>query len=211
MGHPGPRWEAGSLPAVDAPAERATTERGDIGRAQPAERAELAVVGPEAPLVGEVMARGGFLLTRPEIRFEYASFFRRLGAFVLDEVAKTFLYLLILLFVASLTGGLPESASSGEIDPVALLPRLLLSVGYDWIFWSQGWTPGANAMGIRIVRPDGSPPGIGRGGIRALVAIPSSALFFIGYAWMLFTPRKQTWHDLAAGVYVVRVEDERRR
>ena len=199
MGHPGPRWEAGPLPAVDAPTERATTERGDVGRAQPAERAELAALRPSSRDA------------RPAIRFEYASFFRRLGAFVLDEVAKTFLYLLILLFVASLTGGLPESASSGEIDPVALLPRLLLSVGYDWIFWSQGWTPGANAMGIRIVRPDGSPPGIGRGGIRALVAIPSSALFFIGYAWMLFTPRKQTWHDLAAGVYVVRVEDERRR
>ena len=165
----------------------------------PSERAELAELRPAA--------RGG----RSAVRFEYASFFRRLGAFVIDEVTKTLIYLLILLFVATLTGGLPESASSGEIDPVALLPRLLLSVGYDWIFWSQGWTPGANAMGIRIVRPDGTAPGPVKGAVRALVAIPSSALFFIGYAWMLFSARKQTWHDLAAGVYVVRVEDDRRR
>ncbi len=145
---------------------------------------------------------------RASVQVEYASFFRRLAAFLVDELAKAFVYLSIVLVVA-MFGGLPESASSGEIDPVALLPRLLLSVGYDWIFWSQGWTPGTNALGIRIVRPDGSAPGPVRGGIRALVAIPSAFFFFVGYAWMLFNPRKQTWHDLAAGVYVVRVEDTR--
>ncbi|MGE3961843.1 MAG: RDD family protein [Dehalococcoidia bacterium] len=137
---------------------------------------------------------------------EYASFFRRLGALVIDEITKSLVYLGILIMIAMLTGNLPD-APADPFDPAALAPRLLLSFGYDWIFWSQGWTPGASLMGIRIVRPDGAPPGAVRGAVRALIAIPSAGLFFLGYAWMLLSPRKQTWHDLAAGVYVVRVHD----
>lgn len=192
VGRPGPRWGAGERDG--APPE---VRWPGLGGVEDVERPED--VEPPAP--GSVRPRASEALP-------YASFLRRLGAFVIDELAKTGLYLVILIVMLILTGDLPAPPAPGEeLDLAALAPRLVLSFGYDWIFWSQGWTPGAGVMGIRIVREDGAPPGPARGLVRALVSIPSGAVFFIGYAWMLFSRKRQTWHDMAAGVVVVNVRE----
>jgi uncharacterized RDD family membrane protein YckC len=41
--------------------------------------------------------------------------------------------------------------------------------------------------------------------VRWIVAYISGATIFLGYLWMLWDPRKQTWHDKAAGSFVVKV------
>lgn len=140
---------------------------------------------------------------------EYASFWRRGAAYLLDELGKTLIWLPIITVFMLLTGG--STTSPDPNDPLALLPRILLGLGYDWIFWTQGWTPGAAAMEIRITDAAGRPPGPGRAAIRVLGAIVSGMAFLVGYAWMLRSSRRQTWHDIMAGTVVVRVAPEERR
>jgi uncharacterized RDD family membrane protein YckC len=41
---------------------------------------------------------------------------------------------------------------------------------------------------------------------RALVSSLSALVFFLGYLWMLWEPRKRTWHDIVANSLVVRAD-----
>ena len=43
-----------------------------------------------------------------------------------------------------------------------------------------------------------------RHGRRALVSNLSALPIFLGYFWMLWEPRKRTWHDIVADSLVVR-------
>ena len=67
-----------------------------------------------------------------------------------------------------------------------------------------GQTLGMMAMGIRCIRPDGSPVGIPRALLRWIVAQISGLVIALGYLWMLWDERNQTWHDKAADSVVVR-------
>jgi uncharacterized RDD family membrane protein YckC len=39
---------------------------------------------------------------------------------------------------------------------------------------------------------------------RQLARLPSSIVFGLGYLWMLWDPRSQTWHDMLAGTIVIK-------
>jgi uncharacterized RDD family membrane protein YckC len=73
---------------------------------------------------------------------------------------------------------------------------------FTYFHGKTGQTPGNAVLGIRVVdvrdRP-GQPIGYGRALVRWLVSIVSAIVFFLGYLWMLWDGRKQTWHDKAAG------------
>jgi uncharacterized RDD family membrane protein YckC len=70
----------------------------------------------------------------------------------------------------------------------------------------QGQTIGKKALSIRVVDVATSQPGIGAGRAlgryfaRMLSAIPCG----LGYFWMLWDPRKQTWHDKLVRTFVVK-------
>jgi len=80
---------------------------------------------------------------------------------------------------------------------------LVVAAGYFTFFHGRtGQTPGNAALGIRVVDSRdrlGRPLGYGRAFVRWVVSIPSGVVFLLGYLWMLWDPRKQTWHDKAAG------------
>jgi uncharacterized RDD family membrane protein YckC len=84
---------------------------------------------------------------------------------------------------------------------------LVFSFGYYTYFHGRtGQTPGDAALGIRVVDIDsGDVIGYGRAFGRALVSIVSGLVIAIGYLWMLWDPRKQTWHDKAVSSLPVRV------
>lgn len=132
-----------------------------------------------------------------------AQIWRRSTAWLVDELARTFFYPLLLIVLVMLGGEMPDPVSPTEVTLTAILPQIVLRIGLSWIFWSQGTSPGAMVMGLRIVDAQGNPPGPVRGGIRALVEIVSISMLLVGFAWALFTRRRQTWHDLAAGTYIV--------
>jgi len=180
LGRPGPRWDAGDSPAPES-------APGAIeGRAPRSE--------PPAPPKQE---------KPPRVLPEDASLTRRLGAWLIDELARTFFYTLLLLVLILIGGWVPEPVTPGEFSLAAVLPQMVLRFGLSWIFWSQGTSPGAMLLKVRLVDAAGNPPGPRRGGIRAAMEIVSISTLLIGFAWALVSRRRQTWHDAAAGVYVV--------
>jgi uncharacterized RDD family membrane protein YckC len=81
------------------------------------------------------------------------------------------------------------------IIAVALLVMLVLLPGL------KGTTPGKSAVGIRIVKDDGSNPGIGRALVRAIFWAIEGWLIALIVA--LVTERNQRVGDLVASTYVV--------
>lgn len=141
---------------------------------------------------------------------------RRVGAWILDGVIGYFVSLsLIYAF------GLPEmieqpSERAGEVNPDVLLAALLALLIIAVVFFAIrvvligvfGWTFGKLMLGLRVVRYDGRPPGIGRALVRSsvdglgqgllgcLYDIP--ALFFA-----MTTAGHRQPADMAANTYVI--------
>lgn len=69
----------------------------------------------------------------------------------------------------------------------------------------SGQTLGKKALGIAVVdETTGWPIGTGRGVGRYFARLLSGLCLGLGYLWMLWDPRKQTWHDKLARSVVVR-------
>jgi uncharacterized RDD family membrane protein YckC len=116
---------------------------------------------------------------------EAAGFWRRFAAAFIDG---------LLLGVAQAILRFIVGFSLGEVI------GLVISFGYFTYFHgSTGQTPGDAALGIRVLDlDDQSVIGYGRALVRALMSVVSAVVFFLGYLWMLWDPRKQTWHDKVA-------------
>jgi uncharacterized RDD family membrane protein YckC len=122
-----------------------------------------------------------------------AGFWRRFGAALIDGIVI----------------GVADTILKYGLGVAGQLLGILVSVGYFTYFHgATGQTPGNAALGLRVVDVRdrvGQPIGYNRAFIRWLVSIASGAVVLLGYLWMLWDPRKQTWHDKAAGSVPVHV------
>lgn len=131
-----------------------------------------------------------------------AGLFRRLAALVYDAMLLTGV-----LFAATLIL-LPfrKGAAFGPHDPFFTVYLLAVAfVFFGWFWTHGGQTLGMRTWRIRVVTLDGTPVTWRRAAARFAVALLSVGLFGLGYVWILFEPRKRSWHDLAAGTRVVKV------
>jgi uncharacterized RDD family membrane protein YckC len=99
--------------------------------------------------------------------------------------------------VGLLVGGLALMLASVLVVAVIYI-RALARTGQTW---------GRTIVGIRVIRLDnGDSPGVGKALGRTLFSqFISGWLFGLGYLWMLWDDRNQTWHDKVAGTLVVKV------
>ena len=123
-----------------------------------------------------------------------ASFFRRLGAALLDGI-----------LVGVVTGVLEAIIGRGIGSLVAIVVGIAY---YAYLEGSaSGQTMGKKALGIRVYDlRHGGPIGFSRGVIRYFARILSTIPLLLGYFWMLWDGEKQTWHDKLAGSVVVPVD-----
>jgi uncharacterized RDD family membrane protein YckC len=91
----------------------------------------------------------------------------------------------------------------------AVLIDHLFSLGifivlYETILVSQwnGYTIGKKIMGIRVVSVNGKQIGLIEAFVRSISKILSCFLL-LGFFWMLWDEKSQTWHDKIAETYVV--------
>jgi uncharacterized RDD family membrane protein YckC len=130
------------------------------------------------------------------------------------RAVDTFLLLAIAVGVILVTGQANQlSRSSGTMDVLANVAILLIIA--IWVTYSvvltalNGQTLGKMLLGIRVVGPDGGPPGWGRALLRELVGRGVEegicALGTLGLFWMLWDAEQQTWHDKIGGTHVERV------
>jgi uncharacterized RDD family membrane protein YckC len=146
---------------------------------------------------------------------DYAGFWPRAGAYVIDYIFSNvagFVVLFAAAFIAILS-----AVRSGEIvlqedrDTIVLIGVVTAALGaavvstlYFWLGDAWGGTPGKRLVGLSCVdERTGGDIGAGRGFMRFLVSMLGAVAFYIGWLWCIWDAKKQTWHDRAAGSVVV--------
>ncbi|MDG5762068.1 RDD family protein [Natronococcus sp. A-GB1] len=134
----------------------------------------------------------------PRMDTESGTTIRRFAAFLLDGIIFG-LATLVLLVPASFLG-----------DAVTVVVGLIISVvAFVYVFFLEGmygYTPGKYALGLVVVKSDGSNCTIGASVLRNLLLIVDSLPFayLIGIVLILLTDKDQRVGDLAADTVVVR-------
>ena len=158
------------------------------------------------------------------VRYEVASFWRHLGAFLIDGLFWNVVsWPLSAVMQISPPGGNPFPTLEPGAQPTAefwgafaeTFDSLMVYVAISTVTFgvaqvaleAYGWTPGKATLRLRIIRRDGHPPGIVHGLARSFTRILSLLPFLLGYFWVAWDPHRQAWHDKLAHVYVVRVPD----
>ena len=128
---------------------------------------------------------------------ELAGFGRRFAAQLIDLLWLLPLSVVLATFAAAVNGG--EMSLGGEMMSNIIGALVVL------LFWveRQG-TPGKLVLGLTIVDAEtGLPPRIGRLVLRYLGYLLSAIPLGLGYFWMLWDARRQTWHDKLGGTLVL--------
>lgn len=137
-----------------------------------------------------------------------AGFVTRLWALVVDVVVLSLsLSTTVLLLTHSLGLFRPNhqdaTLSSALLGAMASVGTLVYFVGATaWL----GQTPGKWLAGVRVIGPDGQAPTLVRSLARFGGCFISAAPLYLGFIWVLVSPRRRAWHDLLAGTRVVYVQ-----
>lgn len=153
-----------------------------------------------------------------EYALEYAGFWVRLGAGVIDLLILFLVYGIIFKFVVLVPGWFSGMAVFGSLSADFTLFHQLMSVPLTWAiagaikiayfvgFWAwRGQTPGKMILGIKMIRTDSSPVTLGYAFLRYLGYIVSAITLYIGFFWIAFDSHKQGLHDKIADTYVVKL------
>jgi uncharacterized RDD family membrane protein YckC len=148
-------------------------------------------------------------LRRPQaVAAGYGGLGTRGVAFAID------LALALVIFLVGAGVGAVVAALLGGFRP-AWLADALAAVGWSAVvavylvsFWTvTGRTPGMSVMGLRVARPDGGPPNLGRSVLRLVGLVLAILPLFAGFVPVLIDGRRRALQDYIAGT-VVRLEDE---
>jgi uncharacterized RDD family membrane protein YckC len=168
--------------------------------------AGAAPTAPPVPPVGAYAPPGGGYASPTPVGYGYAqgvgaepaSFFARLGAYLLDALIIGVPFAIVFQVAYAIS------------EPLGWIVYIIGLAGIIYYFGRfeggpDGQTIGKKQLGIRVVDADTLQPGIGMGrGIgRYFARIPSS-ICALGYLWMLWDPQKQTWHDKIVRTKVVK-------
>jgi uncharacterized RDD family membrane protein YckC len=137
-----------------------------------------------------------------------AGFWRRLGAAFIDWLLVGVLAGAIgALFGIDTFTPPPDQGDGFRIQTNLTGPYILIELVYFTYFHatSAGQSIGNKILGIRVLDAhSGGPLPYVRAFARALMSNISALPCFLGFFWMLWDPRKRTWHDIVADSLVVR-------
>lgn len=103
-------------------------------------------------------------------------------------------------------GSVNGGALAGGIA-LGLVGFVVVFILYVRALGRTGQTWGRKIAGVKVVRlDDGRPIGVGKAiGRQLFSGLVSAQVIYLGYLWMLWDDRKQTWHDKIVGSIVVKV------
>ncbi len=120
---------------------------------------------------------------------EYGSFWIRLIGWVIDAI-----------IIGAVSGVL--SIMGGN---AASFLGHVIGIGYYVGLNAHGGTLGKRAVGLRLQSAKTDEDiGYGAALVRYVVAIASAVILLLGYFWVIWDEKNQTWHDKAAGSVVVK-------
>ncbi len=133
-----------------------------------------------------------------------ASFGQRLLGRILDSLNSFVAYLGVLMLSAVILAVSGADEESALATTVSLL-GIATIVGLQIMWEGRGGSPFRRGISVLIVdQVTYQPIGPWRAFVRILVANISLLCFGLGFLWMLWDPKSQTWHDKAAGTVVVK-------
>ena len=94
-----------------------------------------------------------------------------------------------------------------SLNFIAAIFFLLMIVCSSYFVFLEGYggkTIGKMVMGIKVIGDDGGSIDIVKAFTRWAFSFSSALFFFIGFLWVLFDTKSQTWHDKIAGTLVVK-------
>jgi len=143
----------------------------------------------------------------------------RLVAFVIDVILATFGVVLfsgisdlILRFFALgaqlmklLTAGQVQGMINDAVVAMSAIVTVLFIPAYFVIFWALvGATPGKQVLGLKVIDNDLRPNVAWHRAILRFIGYFISAIpFFMGFWWVLFDKRRESWHDKLAKTNVI--------
>ena len=134
---------------------------------------------------------------------EYAGFWIRVGASIIDSVIVLIIILPILTAVYGKAYWLDDSFVKGFWD--LLFSYILPAVGVVLFWVYKSATPGKMATKLTIVdAKTGNKPSTGQFVIRYLGYYVSTLPLLLGLIWVGIDKRKQGWHDKLAGTVVLK-------
>ena len=155
---------------------------------------------------------------------ERAGFWARFGGWLLDSILYGLLVALFAVPGAILIGSAFSNCATigdeivcpaGEPDGTLIgLGALLIAVGFILVIvlyirslGQTGQTWGRKIVGVKVIgEVSGQPIGVGKAlGRQLFASFISGQIFYLGYLWMLWDDKKQTWHDKVVGSIVVKV------
>lgn len=136
-------------------------------------------------------------------RYEYAGFWIRTGATILD----TLIISIPLSIIIGLIFGFPEDSTTINAGDIAAQSLSSLICIMCWVKFAG--TPGKRLLKLKVLdAKTGENLTFGQAVIRYLAYIPATLFLCIGLIWVAFDSKKQGWHDKLAGTVVVKDHQE---
>jgi oligopeptide/dipeptide ABC transporter ATP-binding protein len=170
----------------------------DGTRESPLRPEEAGARAIDAPLIGgAVSGTSAFVSAGPAL----ADLGPRFGAYVLDLVISAVGTLAPVVIASLIAGGF-------KATPIVILGIALgvaINLGYFAFFWHRsGQTPGMRVSNLQVVHEMGDPALTWGNAIRRyIVFVFGAAVFYLGFIWAVFDPRRKAWHDTAARTIVI--------
>jgi len=103
--------------------------------------------------------------------------------------------------------GSPDGGILAAAIALGVLGYLLVAFIYLRALGKTGQTWGRKIVGIKVIgETTGAPIGFGRAlGRQLFASFISAQIVYLGYLWMLWDDKKQTWHDKVVNSIVVKV------
>jgi uncharacterized RDD family membrane protein YckC len=153
----------------------------------------------------------------------YAGFWIRFLASLIDVIIVNIvvgIFIFITTILKSIVSGINSININFAVNSSLSLINLIISlVGsivpitlgllyYIYFIGKKGQTWGKKALHLKVINPDnGMPIGLTGAFLREIIGkFVSSFLFCLGYLWMLWDGKKQTWHDKIAHSIVIKTE-----
>jgi len=129
---------------------------------------------------------------------------KRVGAFVIDDLAVSFLFLVI--FWSQVTSLQTVDEINLFLTENFLIIMTIKILYHTLLVWQSGMTFGKYIMKIKVVSLNtGTIPQLHIAAARASLRIVSETFFYLGFAMAFFNPMVQTLHDKLTGCVVVDV------
>jgi uncharacterized RDD family membrane protein YckC len=142
---------------------------------------------------------------------DYAGFWRRFIALIIDSVLLTVVGAIGGGIVGGIVGGMIGYSENNVASHITMITVLsyVVSLVSNWLYYTlmesseRQATLGKMALGLVVTDINGGRISFGQANIRYWSKIISSIILLIGYIMAAFTEKKQALHDIIASTLVV--------